>query len=212
MKHKAKQRVVGATEPNSWTESINSSTGSGSGAIALPYFYPQPAKCPGGNGSDVWCEVQNTSAYFEDTEILREGQRRLALAVQLKRPFFLAVGFHKPHTPYRAPARFFDLYPPASEIVIAADPAFPTDQGLTGLAWFSCKAEGNQYPINQTAMVPYPKQISQLLRRAYYASVSFTDWNIGELLASLKVSGAEQDTVVVPSPLNKYRDRISEHR
>jgi hypothetical protein len=30
-----------------------------------------------------------------------------------------AVGFHKPHTPYRAPSRFFDLYPPATQIPIA---------------------------------------------------------------------------------------------
>jgi hypothetical protein len=186
-------------QPKSWTESINNSdSGSGSGgATALPYFYPSPGKCPGSNGSDVWCEISNASAYFEDDEILKEGQRRLALAVRLKRPFFLAVGFHKPHTPYRAPSRFFDLYPAASEIAIAKDPAFPTDQGLTGLAWFSCKAEGNQYPINETAMYPYSTEVSQLLRRAYYASVSFTDFNIGQMLASLRASGAEQETVVV---------------
>ena len=80
---------------------------------------------------------------------------------------------------------------------VLQDPNFPTDQGLTGLAWFSCKAEGAQYPINQTAMLPYPQPVAQLLRRAYYASVSFTDWNIGQLLGSLLASGAEKDTVVV---------------
>ena len=37
---------------------------------------------------------------------------------------------------------------------------------FTGLAWFSCKAEGAQYPINQTAMVPYPTLVAQQLRRA----------------------------------------------
>lgn len=35
------------------------------------------------------CEITNASAYFEDTEILLEGQRRLKIAVGLKRPFFL---------------------------------------------------------------------------------------------------------------------------
>jgi len=58
-------------------------------AIALPYFYPTPGKCPGGIGTDVWCEISHSSAYFEDTEILLEGQRRLQLAVELQRPFFL---------------------------------------------------------------------------------------------------------------------------
>ena len=86
--------------------------------IGLPYFYPGPEKCPG--GTDVWCEIANTSAVFEDTLILAsrllciefcrcwsvvtrrcavrvqaEAQRRLQLAVELQRPFFLAVGFRK---------------------------------------------------------------------------------------------------------------------
>ena len=45
--------------------------------------------------------------------------------------------------------------------------------------------------------MPYSKTVSQHLRRAYYASVSFTDDNIGQLLASLQASGAEDNTVVV---------------
>ena len=42
----------------------------------------------------------------------------------------------------------------------------PAGSLFTGLAWFSCKAEGAQYPINQTAMVPYPTLVAQQLRRA----------------------------------------------
>ena len=50
-----------------------------------------------------------------------------------KRPFFLATGFHKPHTPYRAPQSFYDLYPPAEKIPVAAHAAFPKD--VSGLGW-----------------------------------------------------------------------------
>lgn len=158
----------------------------------FPYFYPKPFKCP--TPTDVWCNVPN-NASFEDLQILAEGQRRMKIAAQNKsRPFFLNVGFHKPHTPYRAPQSFYDIYPKPGSIATAKHPEFPTDQNLTGLAWFSCKAEGAQYPINHTHN--YPTLVQQELRRAYYASVSFTDDNIGQLLQTLKELGLEDNTVV----------------
>eukprot|EP00041_Stephanoeca_diplocostata_P031043 m.956842 g.956842 ORF g.956842 m.956842 type:complete len:627 (+) comp23875_c1_seq9:119-1999(+) len=146
----------------------------------FPYDYPAVTTCP--NASDVWCRIDNESAYFEDNAILFEAERRLSAAASdpSGRPFFVAVGFHKPHTPYRVPGPFFDLYPPVEAITVAKEQNFPTDQNLTGLAWFSCLAEGKQYPI--TVDRPYPTTVQQLLRRAYYAAVSFTDSNIGRLL------------------------------
>lgn len=161
-----------------------------------PYYYPPSEACPADparpKGKDVWCAVPDNST-FEDTLILEEGKRRLNAAAKMGKPFFLAVGFHKPHTPYRAPQRFFDMYPPADEIATAKYPAFPDDQA-TGLAWFSCKAEGAEYPINHSQ--PYPVKVQQQLRRAYYASVSYTDDNIRQLLDELTRLRLENDTVV----------------
>ena len=96
----------------------------------------------------------------------------------------------------RAPQEFYDLYPPAEQIAVAEEQQFPTDQNLTGLAWFSCKAEGAEYPIAD-AFTPYPKSVQQDLRRAYYASVSFTDHNIGQLLATVDALGLTDELVVV---------------
>ena len=70
---------------------------------------------------------------------------------------------------------------------------FPSD--INGLSWFKCQAEDKQYPINHSQ--PYPLAVQKLLRRAYYASVSFTDSNIGEILAALKESPAADNTVVI---------------
>ena len=153
----------------------------------LPYYYPKPQPCP--NKTDVWCRIDNETAIFEDVLILKEAVRRLRIAAQdERRPFFLNVGFHKPHTPYRAPGKFFDLYPDASQIATAKFQNFPVCRDelgkTTGLAWFLCQAEDKQYPINHS--VPYPTKIQQELRRAYYASVSFTDYNIGQLLQAVE--------------------------
>lgn len=61
---------------------------------------------------------------------------------------------------------------------------------------FSCKAEGGSYAIKGPE-TPYSNTTQQLLRRAYYASVSFTDSHIGALLASLDASGKANETIVV---------------
>lgn len=72
---------------------------------------------------------------------------------------------------------------------------FPTDQNLTGLSWFSCLAEGSEYPIEWQHN--YPTLIQQQIRRAYYASVSFTDNNIGQLLATVDELGLTDNLTVV---------------
>ena len=159
-------------QPMSWSEE-------------LPYYYPKPVACP--TADDVWCAVPDDDpSGFEDSLVLAEAKARLDYAVNGStgspaRPFFLAVGFHKPHTPYRAPQSFYDAQPPLAQTAVAAHPGFPAN--TTGLAWFSCQAEGKQYPINYTHN--YPTLVQQQLRRAYYAAVSFTDANIGALLAHL---------------------------
>lgn len=56
----------------------------------------------------------------------------MTLAAKASQPFFLNVGFHKPHTPYRAPQSFFDKYPDASQLAVAKEQVFPRDQNLTG--------------------------------------------------------------------------------
>jgi hypothetical protein len=61
---------------------------------------------------------------------------------------------------------------------------------------FSCKAEGGSYAIKGPE-TPYSNTTQQLLRRAYYAAVSFTDSHIGALLASLDDSGKANETIVV---------------
>ena len=66
----------------------------------LPYFYPTPESCP--NKNDVWCRVDNATAVYEDDLILNEAIRRLTLAAKDERPFFLNVGFHKPHSEFHS--------------------------------------------------------------------------------------------------------------
>jgi membrane-anchored protein YejM (alkaline phosphatase superfamily) len=84
------------------------------------------------------------------------------------------------------------VYPEPDQI--AKQPEFPSTQNLTGLSWFSCKAESAQYPINHSTH--YLAKTQQLLRRAYYVAVSFTDSLVDKLLPELDPLGLAESTVV----------------
>ena len=91
------------------------------------------------------------------------------------------------------PQSFYDAQPPLAQTALPVHPEFPAN--TTGLAWFSCQAEGAQYPIDYRHN--YPTLVQQELRRAYYSAVSFTDDNIGNLLAHMDALGITNDTLVV---------------
>jgi len=102
------------------------------------------------------------------------------------RPFFLAVGFFRPHTPYVAPKDPYFGYYPESEM--------PVVQGV----------KEDQADIPPAGLGSYKKEQDQLtddLRRqtlqAYYASISFMDAQVGRVVDSLDRLGLADDTVIV---------------
>jgi len=106
------------------------------------------------------------------------------------RPFFLACGFTKPHSPPTAPKKFFDLYDPAAiplPKTFAARPAAPA-----GFPKGSITPNGDLF-IQRDATEDEAKKVLQ----AYYASTSWTDWNVGRVLAELDRLGLRESTVVV---------------
>ncbi|MFN0084773.1 MAG: sulfatase [Blastocatellia bacterium] len=100
------------------------------------------------------------------------------------RPFFIAAGFYRPHTPYISPKKYFDLYPlekisaarvTAEEMTNYPKPAVPRDP-----AKFGVDEMGQRRTI-----------------RAYYAAISFLDANVGRVLDALDRLGLAESTIVV---------------
>ena len=125
-------------------------------------------------------------------------------------PFFLAVGFHKPHLPFFVPANYCNLYPEASSIELARNPRPPID--LPPIAWTTSQElrtydDMQQYNIRRCrqdaefAMNSDECQIgdddARLLRRGYYAAVSFADAQLGRVLAELENQGLGKNTIIV---------------
>lgn len=102
------------------------------------------------------------------------------------KPFFLAVGFHRPHLPLVAPAKYFDLYPFESITL----PEAPADDA----ADIPQPARNGSVP--GYALTATPDQRRAAIR-AYLATVSYMDAQAGRVLDSLKQLGLQDNTIVV---------------
>jgi iduronate 2-sulfatase len=102
------------------------------------------------------------------------------------RPFFLAAGFYRPHCPYIAPQKYFDMYPLDD---VPAPPNTPRAANVPAPAWFT----------NPPFWGLDERQQREIIR-AYYASISFLDANVGRLLDALdRLNLTDRTTVVFVS-------------
>ncbi|XP_065194417.1 ulvan-active sulfatase-like [Sycon ciliatum] len=168
-------------DPPSWTE---------------PYFH-SPNKKNFSTDAKAWATPDAPEEDFPDTQIAAAGiatMKRLA-----DKPFFIAVGFHKPHLPFIFPKNYLDYYP-EENITIAADPFPPKD--MPPIAWSDWGELRNYHDV---AAMDLPTNISKdmpddyakELRRAYYAATSYTDAQIGKVLQSLDTLGLSANTTVL---------------
>lgn len=102
------------------------------------------------------------------------------------KPFFLAVGFHRPHLPLVAPAKYFDLYP-LDDIKL---PDAPADDE----ADIPEPARNGAVPGYTLSATPEQRRAAI---RAYLACVSYVDEQAGRVLDALKSRGLEENTIVV---------------
>lgn len=109
-----------------------------------------------------------------------------------EQPFFLAVGFLKPHLPFNAPKKYWDLYDreairlPANNYAAKNAPAIATHTSGELRAYAGIQPQG-----------PVDAETARSLIHGYYACVSFTDACIGRVLDALDESGLEENTMVV---------------
>jgi iduronate 2-sulfatase len=107
------------------------------------------------------------------------------------KPFFLAVGFVKPHSPPTAPRKFFDLYD-AARVELPPDFA-PRPAPPPGFPELSVPRRNADLFIGRDAS---PAEAREMIR-AYRASTSFVDAQVGRVLGALERLGLKDDTVVV---------------
>ncbi len=105
--------------------------------------------------------------------------------------FFLAVGFDKPHLPFYAPSKYFDLYSPQTFSV-------PVDSSLPNNAPdIASNPKGLKAYQDISKYPPFDDEKTLELIRAYAATTSYVDAQVGQLLNQLNTLGLAENTVVV---------------
>lgn len=127
-----------------------------------------------------------------DGAVAAEAVKRIQALSKGEAPFFLAVGFIKPHLPFVAPKKYWDLYDPETI------PRPVIDRLPQGCPEFAGHTNGelHAYP-GVPAENPIPEDFAKTLRHGYYACVSFTDAQIGRLLDALDAAGVAENTIIV---------------
>ncbi|MCX6924320.1 MAG: sulfatase [Verrucomicrobia bacterium] len=106
-------------------------------------------------------------------------------------PFFLAVGFIKPHLPFVSPKKYWDLYDP-TKIQLAPNPFRPKD--APSYAILPGGELRNYHGIPEGHI---PDDLARQLKHGYYAAVSYTDAQVGKLLDELERLGLRKNTIVI---------------
>ena len=136
-------------------------------------------------GSLKWCEWMAANGTDED---LQDGQnaRKAVEFIKSKKdkPFFLAVGFHKPHDPFIAPKKYFDMYP----LEICNPPVVPE-------GW---KPPYKHTLPNESAIFnKFTDQDKREFLRSYYACTTYMDAQLGKVMNALEETGQLENTLIV---------------
>lgn len=156
-------------------------------------FGPAPAKkfveTPDPHKLVDWGVYPEKDEQQEDWKVADWAIGRLK-AMPKDRPFFLCVGFRKPHVPCYASQKWFDLYPDKTLML----PSVPPGDG-EGLPAFS-RYQHWKLPEPTLAWLKGSNQWRPLVR-SYLACVSFVDSQVGRVLDALKAAGLAENTVIV---------------
>ena len=141
--------------------------------------------------------IASESAEYEgdlyvDDKITADAIKTIKRLKTKNKPFFLGVGFMKPHSPYNAPKKYWDLYQRAQ--MNALGTTDKTDK-VAELNWFNFKEIRGFTDVPDKG--PVSKAAAQRLRHGYYAATSYLDDNVGRLIKSLKENDLYDNTIIV---------------
>lgn len=136
-------------------------------------------------------------AYYDGAQTTLAIQKLNQIKEQ-QQPFFLSIGFYKPHLPFNAPSQYWNLYA-EKDLPVAPNPYAPylaPDFALSG-GDVELRSYDDQHDLPTPLQPPLPKERQQQLIHGYYASISYIDAQIGRLLDELDRLDLTRNTIIV---------------
>ena len=138
-----------------------------------------------------WPEVPDNA--YHDGQMTDMAIAKLSEFKTADQPFFMAVGYKKPHLPFNAPKKYWDMYD-AEEIKLADNPHHP--ENVSPYFDYNFGELRNYYGIPK-GKESFSDSLDRTLKHGYYACVSYIDAQIGRLLDALEENSLSTNTIVI---------------
>ena len=189
----------GADDPRSWTERFNSPgpewKAPGDGETLENN--PDGKKPAVGGNTFVVVKADGDDMVHSDGKTAARACEIIAARKDQQQPFWLGVGFVRPHVPFVAPRPYFEPYPDAE---MSLPPKLPGD-------WDDIPKPGINYKTSVNMKMNVSRQKKAVA--GYYASVAFVDKLVGQILDTLSDTGLDDNTIVIFTSDHGYH--LGEH-
>ncbi|MGV3509045.1 MAG: sulfatase [Sphingobacteriaceae bacterium] len=157
-------------------------------------------------GRGHWNDIKPWEGPDSDfTDVVNATAAIKFLAEKHEKPFFMYWGLYRPHSPYTAPKRFFDLY---DGVQFPEPPGFLVND-LADVPQAGKDLIDAKNPLNKLKLSKGEKQQDYL--KAYCANTSFADWSLGSVLDALDKSPYAKNTIVVFVSDNGFHNGTKDH-
>ncbi|MDB9794084.1 sulfatase [Flavobacteriaceae bacterium] len=156
-------------------------------------------------GTLSWLAADGTDKEQTDGIGATEAIEQLESFSKTGQNFFLAVGMYRPHTPFVAPKKYFDMYDRNSIEIPYSGSNDEYLKTIPKIAASSIRWKKDQIKLNLKAN----NELAQEIKEAYFATTTFVDAQIGRILKKLKQTGLDKNTIVVFTSDHGYH--LGEH-
>ena len=152
----------------------------------------------GWNTGPAWEAANVHDTLYYDGAQTKLAKQTLSRLSKLDKPFFMGLGFFRPHLPFAVPKTYWDLYD-ANKIPLPNNPEIPKDAPIYSMnSMYELRSyDGFSHIDHPVSSYRMNEDTIRLLRHGYYASVSYVDKLIGDLISHLKEIGLYENTIIV---------------